>query len=76
MGEAWRQLHATDCHVEEVLDGAEVWRVELRPQEHDEDWGEVFGMDGMRLGMIQRHGDGTFSVAEYDKGGDAGGAGE
>lgn len=75
MGEAWRSLLATDCYVEEVLDGAEVWRVELRSQLYEDDWGEVFDRDGMRVGMIKRHEDGTFSVAKYDQGETAGGAG-
>lgn len=75
LGEAWRSLMATDCHVEEVLDGAEVWRVELRSQRYEDDWGEVYDRDGMRVGMIQRHEDGTFSVAEYDRGDGAGKAG-
>ena len=63
IGQAWAAGLATDCHVEDVLvDGTEVWRVEMRPRRSDDDLGEVFDASGQRAGALERAPGGMFTV--------------
>lgn len=54
LGAAWREGFATDCYVEEVLDGVEQWRVVIRPAADSQDLGQVYGQDGQVRGRLER----------------------